>query len=93
MDKWYEIVKHMEDDSYDEVGDEYRYKTRLLVNQIFRELSGARIKEKGKFKQRMGPEFEQWSLRLEGEYSKDLVMDVLNNDEFWIETLKLSHGI
>ena len=93
MDKWYEIVKHMEDDKYDEVGDDYRYKTRLLVNQIFRELSGARIKEKGKFKQRMGPEFEQWSLRLEDEYSKDLVMDVLNNDEFWIETLKISQGI
>jgi hypothetical protein len=41
----------------------------------------------------MGPEFEQWSLRLEDEYSKDLVMDVLNNDDFWVETLKLSQGI
>jgi hypothetical protein len=93
MEKWYEIVRNIEDDSVDEVGDSYRYKTKLLVTQIFQELKTAKIKEKVKFKQRMGPEFEQWDLHLKSEYPEDLVIDILNNDEFWEETLKLTQGI
>ena len=93
MDKWYEIVRNIEDESVEDYGDTYRYQTKLLVTQIFQELKTARIKEKGKFKQRMGPEFEQWDLRLKSQYPEDMVIDVINNDEFWLETLKLTQRI
>ena len=87
MEKWYAIVGNLKDESEDP------YKTQQFTHQVYRELRRSKLKDKGKFKNRMGPEFEQWSLRLEDEYSKDLVMDVLNNDDFWVETLKLSQGI
>ena len=93
MDKWYEIVRNIEDESVEDYGDTYRYQTKLLVTQIFQELKTARIKEKGKFKQRMGPEFEQWDLHLKSQYPEDMVIDVVNNDEFWLETLKLTQRI
>ena len=54
MDKWYEIVGNLKDESEDS------YKTQQFVYQVFRELSNAKIKDKGKFHNRMVPEFEQW---------------------------------
>ena len=93
MEKWYEIVRNIEDKNVDEVGDSYRYQTKLLVTQIFQELKTAKIKEKVKFKQRMGPEFEQWVFHLKNDSPEDLVIEIINDDEFWIETLKVTQGI
>ena len=38
----------------------------------------------------MGPEFDQWSSRLATEYSEALVMEILSDDEFWLETLAVT---
>ena len=87
MDKWYTIVGNMRDESEDQ------YMTQQFTYQVYRELRSAKIKDKGKFKNRMGPEFEQWSSRLTNMYTQDLVTEILSDDEFWLETLLVAQGI
>jgi hypothetical protein len=84
METWYAIVGNLRDDSEDP------YKTQQLTHQIFRELRKAKIKDKGKFKNRMGPEFENWAQYLSEQYSPELVGEILQDDEFWIETLRVT---
>jgi hypothetical protein len=84
MDAWYEIVGNLRDESEDS------YMTQQFAYQVHRELSSAKIKDKGKFKNRMGPEFEQWSARLATEYPEGLVIEILNDDVFWLETLRVT---
>jgi hypothetical protein len=84
MEKWYEIVGNFKDDSEDS------YKTQQFVFRVFRELRKAKIKEKGKFKNRMGPEFDQWVRGLEESFPKEMIIEILNDDDFWLETLKLT---
>jgi hypothetical protein len=87
MDKWYEIVGNMRDESEDS------YMTQQFTYQVYRELRSAKIKNKGKFKNRMGPEFEQWSSKLAIEYPPDLVTEILSDDEFWLETMLVTQGV
>jgi hypothetical protein len=87
MEKWYEIVGNLKDESEDP------YKTQLFCHQVYRELRNAKIKDKGKFKNRMGPEFEQWAAHLADDYPHALLYEILNDDLFWLETLKLSQRI
>jgi len=87
MDTWYTLVNNLKDESEDS------YKTQLFCEQVFRELRTAKIKDKGKFKQRMGPEFDQWSSRLETEYPEMLVREILQDDDFWKETLLQTQNI
>ena len=84
MEKWYTIVNNLKDDSEDS------YKTQQFAHQVFRELRKSKIRDKGKFKNRMGPEFEQWTRYLSEQYSPDLVSEILQDDEFWIETLSVT---
>ena len=69
------------------------YMTQQFTYQVYRELRSAKIKNKGKFKNRMGPEFEQWSSKLATEYPPDLVTEILSDDEFWLETLLVTQGV
>jgi hypothetical protein len=85
--KWYDMVGNFKDDS------ENPYITQQFVFRVFRELKRAKIKEKGKFKQRMGPEFEQWTRLLEESFPKETITEILHDDEFWLETLKLTQRI
>lgn len=85
MEEWHRIVRNFKDDS------ENPYLTQLFMYRVFQDLSNRKIKEKVKFKNRMGPEFEQWSAGLEQEYPKELMVEILNDDEFWAETLKVTH--
>jgi len=87
MDKWYEIVGNLKDESEDS------YMTQQFTHQVYRELTISKIKDKGKFRNRMGPEFEQWSARLATEYPQALVIEILNDDEFWLETLKVTYKL
>jgi hypothetical protein len=87
MEQWYTIVGNLKDESEDS------YKTQLFCHQVYRELRSAKIKDKGKFKNRMGPEFEQWSVRLTQYFPYELVHEILNDDDFWIETLRITQGI
>jgi hypothetical protein len=87
MDEWYKIVGNLKDDS------EVPYSTQQITHDIFRELRRAKIKDKGKFKNRMGPEFEAWAYHLTERYPEHMIKEILNDDEFWEETLKITQRI
>jgi len=87
MDKWYTIVGNMRDESEDS------YMTQQFTHQLYRELRTAKIKDKGKFKNRMGPEFEQWYYHLADIYPIDFITEILNDDEFWLETMLVTQRI
>ena len=87
MEKWYEIVRKLQDES------ENKYLTRKFCEDVFHDLMNSRIREKQKFKNRMGPEFEQWSTSLVDLYPQEMVTEILNDDEFWIQTLSITQRI
>lgn len=87
MDKWYTIVRNLQDES------ESKYLTSKFCERVFHELYNARIREKQKFKNRMGPEFEQWATSLVRDYPKDMVNEIISDDTFWNETLSLTQRI
>lgn len=60
-----------------------------VAEGVFRTLSRMRIKDKGKFMQRMGPEFEAFTEKLGEEYTEADVQTVLRNDEFFTLTMQL----
>ena len=84
MDAWYTLVRNMKDESSN------AYKFEEFVRRVFHDLSRKKIKEKVKFRNRMGPEFTSWSSGLEEEFSKSMVVEVLNDDIFWEATLDLA---
>jgi hypothetical protein len=67
MDKWNKIVRIMKDESVKP------NRTAEIADRIFQDLKRMRIKDKGKFRQRMGPEYESWIVKLEDDYDSDLV--------------------
>lgn len=86
MDGWYEIIRKLQDESSS------RYRTQQATQDIFRQLSRSRIKDKGKFKNRMGPEFEAWASSMVAKHGEDMITELLNDDEFWNTTLALTIG-
>jgi hypothetical protein len=86
MEAWYSAVRNWMDQF------EERQQVKSFCDRIFQDLHFMKIKDKGKFKQRMGPEFDMWSSKLEEDYPKDLVVEILNEDSFWELTLKVSRG-
>ncbi len=87
MEKWYTIVRQLQDES------ENKYLTRKFCEKVFHDLYNSRIREKQKFKNRMGPEFEHWAASLAEEYGEDMVKEILNDDDFWVETMLITQGI
>jgi len=84
MEEWYSIVRELKDAS------EVPYKTNDLCAHIFLVLKRSKIKEKIKFKQRMGPEFEKFVADLTMDYPADMVNAVISEDDFWETTIKLT---
>jgi hypothetical protein len=62
------------------------------MHRIFHDLSRMRIKEKVKFREHMGPEYEQWVEELVQTYNSEFVGEILQDDEFWTLTLKLTRA-
>ncbi len=87
MEEWYKKVRLLKDES------ETPYETEKLSHKIFYDLKRSKIREKGKFKNRMGPEFENWVETLGDRFASELVNAVISDDEFWEATLKLTLGI
>jgi hypothetical protein len=87
MEAWYKKVRLLKDDS------ETPFITESLTHKIFYDLKRSKIREKGKFKNRMGPEFENWVVTLQDRFAPELVNAVISDDEFWEATLKLTLGI
>ena len=60
-----------------------------LAEAVFRILSRMRIKEKGKFMQRMGPEYDYLVSELSEQFDPEDVQDILRNDDFFTLTVEL----
>jgi hypothetical protein len=86
MEDWYSAVRNWMDQF------EERTQVKSFCDRIFQDLHFMKIKDKGKFKQRMGPEFELWTKRLEEDFPPDLSRELLNDDPFWQLTLKVARG-
>jgi hypothetical protein len=66
--------------------------TQKFFYKVFIELKSKKIKDKGKFRQRMGPEFDIWVSELREEFSDKIVIEIINDDDFWEKTLKVTIG-
>jgi hypothetical protein len=87
MEKWYRLVQTLQDES------ENKDRTKKFCEHVFHDLLNARIREKQKFKNRMGPEFEQWSTHLATLFPRDMVTEIVSDDEFWEETLRITQSV
>lgn len=89
MEQWYTLVRSLK--NYED--SETSYKIERLAHKMFHDLGRVRIRDKGKFKNRMGPEFENWVASLARDYDSDLINELIGDDEFWETTLKLTLGV
>jgi hypothetical protein len=89
MEEWYKKVRLLKDES------EAAYLTEKVCHKIFYDLKRLKIREKGKFKNRMGPEFESWVASLSQRFEEypQLINSIVSDDEFWNQTLKLTLGV
>jgi hypothetical protein len=91
MEEWNKKVREMKDES------ENPYMTQQFAEAIFQQLIPRnkllRIKNKDKFNQRLGPEFDLWAETLEEKFPKPLVRAMLNDDDFWKLTLDTAKGL
>ena len=87
MEQWYSLVRNFRDES------EKPNLTENFCKRVFHDIEKIRLRDKAKFKQRVGPEFEAWAASLAEDYPIALSKEILNDDEFWILTLKLARGI
>jgi hypothetical protein len=87
MEQWNKAVRILKDESMEP------NKTAQLCERIFQDLRRMKIKDKKKFYERLGPEFENFTLKLEEDYPSYIVVNVLNEDDFWKLTLKVSRGL
>jgi hypothetical protein len=87
MEQWYSKVRNLRDES------ESPSTTSRFTRRVFYDLKRMKVKEKVKFKQRMGPEFENWVATLQESFANALITEILNDDEFWELTLKLTLNV
>jgi len=86
MDEWYKAVRVLREES------DNGALVKNFCHDIFFQLKHLKVKDKKKFLQRLGPEFEGWTISLEEKYPKELVREILNDDEFWTLTVKMARG-
>ena len=82
MQAWYSKVRNLKDDS------EKARQTEDICNDIFHYLRRNKIKEKTKFKQRTGGEYNTFIGRMAETYPASSVETIVQDDEFWNLTLK-----
>lgn len=81
MDTWIEVVRDLKDSDVD------AFETERICRDILRYIRTKRIRDLGKFRQRLGPEYEAFLASL-SMYSPDRIQRIVTDDEFWNETLK-----
>ena len=84
METWHNLVRRFKDVS------ENPYLTNKFADTVFHDLQNTRIREKQKFKNRMGPEFEQWIGSLSELFPRAMLDEMLFDDEFWATTIALT---
>lgn len=83
MQAWYTMVRNLKDDS------ESRRQTENICNDIFHYLRRNKIKEKKKFKEHTGSEYNTFIGRITETYPSSAVEAIVQDDEFWDYTLKM----
>ena len=86
MDEWYKAVRILREESDDGA------LVKEFCNDIFYQLKHLKVKDKKKFLQRIGPDFEAWSMTLEEKYPPEMVREILNDDEFWKLTISVTRS-
>jgi hypothetical protein len=90
MEEWYSIVRRLKDESEDPKH------TRDFCFQVYHDLMfikfNRKLKDKEKFINRKGPEFDSWTNELQNEFSQELITEVLSDDKFWRKTLDHTLG-
>ena len=86
MEEWYTAVRNLRDESDNPA------LVKDFCYRIFQDLKRLKIKDKKKFAQRLGPDFENWREYLDLEYPKEMVKEILYDDDFWKLTLKTARG-
>jgi len=88
MEQWYAKVRDFKDDS------ERPYIVQTFARTVFmdvvRFLKLMPKERKLKFKQRLGPEFEQWVSELSDLYPEIMVKEIIEDDDFWKLTLDIA---
>ena len=88
MEEWYSIVRDYKDSS------DRPYIIQTFANRVrldvFLAIQRLPKERRNKFKQRLGPDFDQWVFELTEDYGAELVKDILNDDDFWEKTLVVS---
>jgi hypothetical protein len=91
MEEWNKKVRDILDES------ESVYQTRQFIEYMFQDLiprnKRIKIKNKEKFNQRLGPEFELWAEELEEKFANVLVREILGDDEFWTLSLEIAKTV
>lgn len=91
MEEWNKKVRDILDES------ESVYHTRQFIEYVFQDLiprnKRIKIKNKEKFNQRLGPEFELWAEELEEKFTNVLVREILGDDEFWTLSLEVAKTV
>ena len=82
MEEWYTEVRRLKDESED------RILTKNICDSIYQYFTRTKIKEKTKFKERMGIEFEKFTSKLADKYSETYFNQIIRDDEFWDVTVK-----
>jgi hypothetical protein len=91
MEEWNKKVRDILDESANV------YHTRQFIEYVFQDLiprnKRIKIKNKEKFNQRLGPEFELWAEELEEKFANVLVREILGDDEFWTLSLEIAKTV
>jgi len=80
-DKWVEVVRDMKDAAPEP------YDVEVVCRDILRYMRTARIRDIGRFKQRIGLEYEAFIKSLH--YEEERVQPIVNDDEFWDATVDM----
>lgn len=88
MERWYSKVRDFKDES--ESSYVVQTFTRNVFMDVVRFLKLMPKERKVKFKQRLGPEFEQWIADLSDLYPESMVKEIIEDDEFWELTLDIA---
>ena len=84
MEEWYSAVRILREESDDPA------LVKDFCYRIYQDLKLIKVKDKKKFSQRLGPDFEGWTELLELDFPKPLVREILHDDDFWKLTLKVT---
>jgi hypothetical protein len=84
MEEWYSAMRILREES------DNSSLVKDFCYRIFQDLKRIKVKDKKKFAQRLGPDFEGWTELLELDFPKPLVREILHDDDFWKLTLKVT---